>query len=672
MSNSWRDLILDEFVPQLARLTLAADPNSLLAEEGMQHALKERGFEVVEFQDPITFRYLYETNYRRRWGAGEPVELVVVLRSDQSGLEKLPYDLLQAGRQLSFGLSELFPKLTYNEVAALEHSDLDALFRAQRKLGTGNLGENATRDFILRHVFGISIELIKSEADLLTVLLRLHLSGRQLPSPFVEHLVQQLRQRNGFAEWPLQELLSDLTVLFEFLQERWPIYLDKEAIQRDKPFYDAGSEPNYALKWQGPQLLPFGQPEIRALVDTLFLEGKLRPVTHRLSERLKHLWVAVGLRQDSAADRQQRLARLLDRLEDRVTHSIAHHQDWQVFAGAWAEAIVLRHTIAAKLDKGTQGRIGSLQEAADSAFQEWLTRRYRFLPTYPPHPPVMVHHIPRSLARQVNGPPQEKVALIVVDGLAFDQWHIVREVLTEQLPGIRFRESAVFAWIPTVTSVSRQAIFSGSMPLYFPGSISTTAKESNLWSVFWENEGLLPSSIGYEKALRTDADLDRVDELLTRPNMRVIGLVVDQIDHMMHGITLGMPGLHQQLRLWLDDRFLAQLLERLWQNGYQIYLTSDHGNIAARGIGRPSEGSLANVKGERVRIYPNQTLRETVQQKFPDALSWSVEGLPADFFPLLAPDRQAFVPEGEVTVSHGGSLLEEVVVPYVRVEWREN
>lgn len=670
MSTSWREAILDEFVPQLARLTLVADPDGLLAEEGMQASLQEQGFEVVEFQDPIAFRYLYETTYRPRWNAGEQVELAVVLRSDRSGLHRLPFDILSAGRQLFFGLSDLFPKLTYNEVAALDHEDLDPLYRAYPRLGPGNLGENATRDFILRHVFDISADLIKGEAGLLSLLLRLHSSGRQLPSPFVDRLVQQLSGTNGFASWPLHELLSDPAALLEFLQERWPYYLDKEAVQKGKPVYEAAAESAYTLKWPGPQLLPFGRSDIRAFVDTLFLEGKLRPVAHASSHRFKDLWVAVGLRQDSAADSQQRLARLLGQLKDRVPPMTAHHHDWLSFAPAWAEAIVRQHALSTELDPEVQSQFAALQATVDAAFQEWLGHRYRYLPTLPPHPPVMVHHIARSLARQVNPHSNTKVALVVVDGLALDQWLIMRDGLKEQLPGIRFRESAAFAWIPTVTSVSRQAIFSAKMPLYFPTSITTTAKEPNLWSVFWEDQGLSPTSIGYERKLRSAADLDRVDQLLTRPNMRVVGLVVDQIDHMMHGITLGLRGLHQQLRLWLSNRFLARLIERLWQDGYLVHLTSDHGNTVGQGMGWPREGSLADVKGQRVRIFPNETLRKSIQESFPDAIPWPTEALPPDFYPLLAPDRRAFVAEGEETVSHGGSLLEEVVVPYVIIERR--
>ena len=40
-------------------------------------------------------------------------DLVVSLRVQDMSLEKLPYDLLLAGRQLSFNLGELFPHFSY-------------------------------------------------------------------------------------------------------------------------------------------------------------------------------------------------------------------------------------------------------------------------------------------------------------------------------------------------------------------------------------------------------------------------------------------------------------------------------------------------------------------------------------------------------------------------------
>ena len=670
MNQSWREAILAEFIPQLVPLTLVADPDSLLADEHIQETLQEQGFEMVEYQDPVAFRYYFETTVRPRWHAGEQTELAVVLRAGTGDLQHLPYDLLRDGRQIAFDLSTLFPHLTYNEVAALDRRELDALYEAQLKFPPGDLGENGSRDFILRHVFGIDAHLVKDEADLLAFLLRLHMGKRPLPPLFAGRLLQQLQQNGRFADWPLDALLTDLSALYAFLQERWPIFLNEQGGKKETSLHDTVDKLTYTLKWPGPPLLPFGTTEIRAFIDTLFLEGKLHPIKHPMADRLKHQWVTVGLQYDPAHDNERRLTRLLNQLTAQVPNKDAGHQEWLAFAAAWAEAVMLHNQPEASANRSLDQQFDVLQTALDLSFRQWLTQRYKYLSTLSPQPPVMVHHIPRSLARRIAPHTQDKIALLVMDGLALDQWLTVRESLLRQLPGVRFDENAVFAWIPTVTAVSRQALFAGKSPLYFPDSIATTAQEAKLWSLFWEDKGLLPPEIGYEKTLRTAADFDRVDQLLTRPKMRVVGLVVDQVDHMLHGMTLGLPGLHQQIRLWMQAGFLAQLIERLTQTGYEIYLTSDHGNVAAKGMGRPGEGALADLRGERVRIYPNDVLRQHVQQSFPTAVSWPTEGLPANFYPLLAPDRLAFVTAEDSTLTHGGDLIEEVIVPFVRVAWR--
>ena len=42
--DSWRDAILNKFVPEVSKLTLVADPDSLLAEEKLALELRRRGF----------------------------------------------------------------------------------------------------------------------------------------------------------------------------------------------------------------------------------------------------------------------------------------------------------------------------------------------------------------------------------------------------------------------------------------------------------------------------------------------------------------------------------------------------------------------------------------------------------------------------------------------------
>ncbi|MHB1162543.1 MAG: BREX-3 system phosphatase PglZ, partial [Chloroflexota bacterium] len=93
-----------------------------------------------------------------------------------------------------------------------------------------------------------------------------------------------------------------------------------------------------------------------------------------------------------------------------------------------------------------------------------------------------------------------------------------------------------------------------------------------------------------------------------------------------------------------------------------------HGNVEALGWGTVSEGAIADQRGERARVYPTDLLRKQVKDKFSEAIEWPATGLPGDYLSLLAPDRVAFVKKDEKVVSHGGISLEEVIVPFVRVE----
>jgi hypothetical protein len=144
--------------------------------------------------------------------------------NDHSSLITLPFDLLQAGRKLSFSLGDIFPNLSYPVVTALDRGELDALYEAHRRHAPGPLGDNATKEFVLRHVFEIAPELIKQPSDLLRVLLRRHYRGQRIPTILEERFIQLLRQGNAFDDWPLETLVPDREAFFVFLQERWPIF----------------------------------------------------------------------------------------------------------------------------------------------------------------------------------------------------------------------------------------------------------------------------------------------------------------------------------------------------------------------------------------------------------------------------------------------------------------
>jgi hypothetical protein len=663
--SSWRDQILKEFTPRVARLTLVADPDGLLLEEGVLESIRERGFELIPFEDHIAFRYAYESKFRSRWDRGEYTDLVVVLRSSANDLGALPFDLLQAGRRLSFNLGDIFPNLSYPVVTALDRGDLDALYDAQKRYAPENLSDNATKEFVLRHVFTIAPELIKQPSDLLRVLLRRHYRDQRIPAILDERFIQLLRQSRTFDDWPLEILVSDREAFFVFLQERWPLFLNRIAVKGEANVREG--EESYSLAIKGPIDLPFDHHDIRVYIDTLFLEGLLHAVSHEHADALSKTWMSIGIRLDPSADRSRYLIKLIESLQTSLPAEDARHTEWFHFARGWAELIVLTNEQHESTSVEMSQNIKNLQVQVDVRFAIWLSKRYAGLINLPPTPPVMLHHLPRFLARQVGEDHDIKIALLVMDGLALDQWLVIRDVLLARQPGFRFREGAVFAWIPSITSVSRQATFAGKPPIFFPNSIQTTERESALWTQFWADQGFTANEVVYAKGLG-DGSLESISEALSHPKARVAGLVIDKVDKIMHGMELGTAGMHNQVRQWAQRPYPSSLFNLLLDRGFHIYLTSDHGNIEAEGCGRPAEGAVADLRGERVRVYPDAILRSKVRDRFPTAIEWESIGLPDDYLALLAPSRRAFVHEKELLVCHGGISVEELIVPLVHIE----
>ena len=624
--GSWRDALLESFIPGLSRLTLVADPDGLLLEERVAQAIRSRGFEVLTFETPVEFRYVYESVYRSRWDRGDQVEVVV--RASSQDLRSLPYDLLETGRKLTLSLAALFPQLSYPVVAELERSDLDALYSAQQRSRPPRLGEDETKDYILAHVFGIVPGSIAQPADLLRHLLRWHYQHLRVPTALANRVVDVLKTDHRFDDWPLDEIVPDRAAFFSFLQERWPIYLDRLTSAGEKTFCE--QRPVYALRYPGAADLPFGHEDVRFYVDNLFVEGLLQPVAYPLAGSLGAEWARVGVVTQSADRPAQRFARVLDNVEGSLPEPDARHREWLTFGCRWAEAVALRYasTVLASAGPDLLRRFSATQKQLDSRFSSWIEQRFAGLHSQPPFPPVMLHHVPRAISEGLSSGSGGKGALVVLDGLSLDQWVVLRDAIAAKLSGLRVHEDAVFAWVPTITPVSRQALFAGRAPVFFPESIDRTDRDAARWTQFWTGQGLNQEEIAYAASLRDEPDLRRAYELASHPKHRVVGLVVDKVDRISHGMQLGTAGMHSQLRQWADAGFLAALLDLLVQRGFVVWLTSDHGNVEAVGYSSPAEGSVAEVRGERVRVYPDETLRARVAARFPGAVEWPAVGLP--------------------------------------------
>lgn len=293
-------------------------------------------------------------------------------------------------------------------------------------------------------------------------------------------------------------------------------------------------------------------------------------------------------------------------------------------------------------------------EELDNKFRPWLRSHYGSS-LLSAAPFAALHRVAPSLARRVEV--GAAVLLVVIDGLGFAQWHPLR-----QAAGLTVLESiGSLAMIPTLTSVSRQAIFAGALPREFATHLRTTSAEERHWRHFWRQRGLADKDISYAKTLGGDSGA--VPEL----RGRVAAVVVNAIDEILHSAeVLGDRQVAAGVDLWARAGFLANLVSSAGEAGYETWITSDHGNLPTQAGAVPREGQTVEQAGIRVRVYPNAMLRE---QAVAHGESWDPPGLPtesAGYYPLFATGRSGYH-TGASRVSHGGISLDEVIVPVARV-----
>jgi hypothetical protein len=663
--SQWTDRILSHFTADLTRLWVACDPDDVLLDEKLLAELRSRGFEVMLYEDPFAFRAEFEERYRGAWDRGETgpaPSLVLHLRGADQNV--LPWDIVHHGRVARLSLAELFPRLAYSTVKQVEPEHLAALFDAHEAELQSARGENESKDFILEHVYQLTPRSIRTRVDFWRELLRMHFANRSLPPVFAKHAAGILQRKGLFADQPVAAWLSSKGTFLRVVQDAWYRYIAGLGLE--------GSRLGEPLAPDYPVDIPFDHADVQSLVDSMFLDGTLHPLAVDSVPAGLPGWIGVGIVQDRAA-LQALVIKGIDALIESIPTESSSHKEWSEFARRYGE-ILARTQGLPGAEVGAQltvvrDRLEVLQAESDARLQAWVSaKHYADLILQPvTKGPVMVHHIPRFLRhRRATG--EAKVALLVFDGLAIDQWVQIRERLVATRKRYVFEEETCFAWLPTVTSVSRQAMFSGLKPREFDESIDRTGKEEALWKTFWQNEGVNANEVLYRRSLRQAEQLDALESDLVSRSPEVVGLVIDEVDDRLHK-ERSKKDVALWIGNWLSTGFVDRLFSLLLDKGYHIYLTADHGNVESTGVGRPHQGVIAETRGERVRVYRSESLLADSAAAYPGTVRMDVDGLPADFLPLFAGKRTAFVPQGERVVAHGGISVEELIVPFVRVSY---
>ena len=411
----------------------------------------------------------------------------------------------------------------------------------------------------------------------------------------------------------------------DLLQQEWERWVRGE---------DAGQYSG-AIEELGPGIAP------------LFAYGILFPVA---STRLLPPWARLGKSDDSASDI---VKALLTRLPEEPPGEL---DAWLSTAENLGEVRwrIGSSNITSDLRSDAEQRSAELSEA----FEIWIRAHYVDLLNRSFLYPASVSGINDFLRIRLSSGQAERIALLVLDGMGLSQWAQIKETM-----GLTPLESQpLMAVIPTVTSISRQAIFAGALPRHFPNSIGDTRGESELWSRFWtEIAGLGIHDVNY---LHTQGTA-RVEEL-GFAHYRASGVAALVIDELGHSSTV-YHDVQQILGIdqWIERGFLRGAIDEASKCAAELWVTSDHGNLMCQGIGPSNPGVLGERATTRVQIFDSEISRSAASAP---GIDWNVKPtLPPEVLPRFAAKTDAYTTRGKKLLTHGGLSIHEVVVPLVRL-----
>ena len=647
--TAWSDHITAPFQREFANIWVVSDPDEILLAPTVSSILGRRGFELIPYRDPLAFRYQYETEMLP---AGGRAGYIVIVGGDARTV--VPWDVLKRARVVSLSIPELFDKLDANAVRSIGPDRYDDLWQIMSsRSGMPVMGTVATKDFLAANLYRVVPDLLRQPHAIWEQAFELFFRGLPLPHLIACHVAERACRPNDMTVADAASILSDRASFIDRVQHDWDRFAQSVA-RGEEPPVDA---------------IPFALPGIRVNLDSMVLDGTIAPAKVEQLPSSVPSWMLIGMTRDEDAARQLAASRV-DLLSHEIPGDGATHGEWLRFAERHAEIVDAGRSLTAT-ETTEPDIMAVIAPAIDAALFRWLETGFDGLSSNSfASAPSIVHQVaPHMAHRRQRG--EQRQALIVVDGIALDQWLILERRLRAARPDVLIDTRSCFAWLPTVTSVSRQAIFTGDQPRAFAKTLATTSPEPAAWRRFWVNEGMADNQVFYAKGLGHPGSCQRVIEGPIADGTDVIGLVVDTVDELLHGELFGKDGLVGRIEHWLSlgewDRLVAALIDA----GYQIYVTADHGNVDTVGMGRPVEGSSAEARGERVRIYDSDALRQKSLMTIPGTRFLQPGGLPENYKPLFAPFGRAFIPDGHHAVVHGGTSLEEVIVPFVRISRKE-
>jgi len=289
----------------------------------------------------------------------------------------------------------------------------------------------------------------------------------------------------------------------------------------------------------------------------------------------------------------------------------------------------------------------------------------------------------------------EKVIVILIDNLRFDQWKTLQPFISEYL--VPIREEFTCSILPTATQYARNAFFAGLMPLeiekLFP-DLWVSDEDEEMKNLY--EEELLNHQISrlgkkyktfYHKVTNVKSGKkvsENVQDLMNYDLSVLVYNFVDMLSHartdmeMIRELASDESAYRSITRSWFNHSHLLELIKELSTRNLKVVITTDHGTVNVNNpvkvIGdRKTSTNLRYKLGKNLNYNPKHVydIRKPEEAHLPSSNVTSTYIFATEYDFFVYPNNYNYYSNYyRHTFQHGGISLEEMLIPLVVLEPR--